>query len=389
MTKRTFSMQNLFIITLILLLGSCGKEKNKYFTIPDQVNDAIETITFKEAGIDEAIIKTMVDSIVSNNYPNIHSVLILRNNKLLFEEYFPGEDQIRGIGKVGILEHHRDSLHDMRSVSKSFVGAAIMIAMEKEKIKSLDQRLFDFFPEFSKQDTGMKRQITIQHLLNMSAGLEWDETIPYTNPMNSEIRMNTSPDAIEFVLSQPMVTEPGTTFNYSGGCSQVLAAIVERATGVSVDKFLEENLFGPLGIENYTWVKAKDGKPSAASGLRLRSRDMAKFGLVYMSNGKWRGKQVIPTSAVAQTIKTQIATPFTDSLIAPYVGYSNQFWIITEIIKADTSTYAQCQGNGGQLIVQDKKNDLLLIVTAGNYNQFLRKSSFDIYADFVYPAIIK
>jgi CubicO group peptidase (beta-lactamase class C family)/pimeloyl-ACP methyl ester carboxylesterase len=356
---------------------------------PDQLNDGIQTATLKEVGLNEKMIQKMVDSIVNGNYPGIHSVLILRNNKLVFEQYWPGYDVVRGKGFVGFVDHHRDSLHDQRSVSKSFVGAAIMIALGQGKIKSLDQKIFEFFPEYAKYDTGMKRQITIQHALNMSAGLEWNEDIPYTDPKNSEVIMNNSPDAIGFVLSQTMADEPGKKFNYSGGCSQLLAAVVEKATGLPVDKFLETNLFIPLGIEKYTWFKIVDGRPSGASGLRLRSRDMAKFGLVYMNDGKWKGKQVIPSSLVQQTMKSQVATPFTDKDY-PDVGYSNQFWIYTQIIDGNSVYYNQAQGNGGQLIVMDKKNSLLLVVTAGNYNRSdLRKTSWEIYGDFIYPAIIK
>lgn len=356
---------------------------------PDQLKDGLQTATLKEVGLNETIIQAMVDSIVNGNYPRIHSVLILRNNKLVFEQYWPGYDVIRGQGFVGFVDHHRDSLHDMRSVTKSFVSAAIMIAVAQGKIKSLNQRLFDFFPEYAKYDTGMKRQITIQYLMNMSAGLEWNENVSYSDPKNSEIVMNNSPDAIDFVLSQTMVDEPGKKFNYSGGCSQVLAAIVEKATGMPVDKFLEINLFKPLGVEKFAWVKIADGKPSAASGLRLRSRDMTKFGLVYMNDGTWNGKQIIPNTIVAQTIKSQITTGDTYPGI-PHIGYSNQFWHITEVIKGDTTRYMQCQGNGGQLIVQDKSNNLLFIITAGNYNRWnLRKNAFDLYTDFVYPAIIR
>ena len=356
---------------------------------PEQLKDGIQTATLKDVGLKERIIKTMVDSIVHGNYPRIHSVLILRNNKLVFEQYWPGFDAIRGQGSVGFVDHHRDSLHDMRSVTKSFVGAAIMIAVAKGKIKSLNQRVFDFFPEYAKYDTGMKKQITIQHLMNMSAGLEWNENVPYNNPINSEVRMNNSPDAIEFVLSQNMVDIPGKKFNYSGGCSQVLAEIILKATGIKVDKFTDEHLFKPLGIERYTWVNNGDGKPSAASGLRLRSRDMVKFGLMFMNNGKWDGKQIISFSLVAETLKSQITTGDTYPAV-PHIGYSNQFWHITEVIRGDTTKYAQCQGNGGQLIMQDKRNNLLLIITAGNYNQWnLRKNAYDLYTDFVYPAIIK
>lgn len=139
---------------------------------PDQLNDGIQTSTLKNVGLNEKFIREMTDSIANGNYSNLHSVLILRNNKLVYENYFPGTDVVRGKGYAGFKNQGRDTLHDQRSVSKSFVSAAIMIAISQGKIKSLYQRVFDFFPEFAKYDTGMKRQITVQHLLNMSAGLE-------------------------------------------------------------------------------------------------------------------------------------------------------------------------------------------------------------------------
>ncbi|MBA3972151.1 MAG: serine hydrolase, partial [Bacteroidetes bacterium] len=316
-------------------------------------------------------------------------VLILRNNKLVYEQYFPGTDVTRGVGFVGFKDHHRDSLHDVRSITKSVVGAAILIAHAQGKIKSLNQRVFDFFPEYAKHDTGMKKQITVQHLLNMTAGIEWDEEISYLDPRNSEIKMNNASDAIEFVLSQIIIDTPGKKYNYSGGCTQVLAAIVAKATGIPVDKFCEQYLFKDLGIEKFTWAKIRSGDPSAASGLRMRSRDLAKFGLLFLNNGKWNQKQIIPAHLVARTLTSQATTQYADSIV-PFVGYSNQFWIYTEKIKGELVDYVQTQGNGGQIILLDKKNDLELIITAGNYNRRdLRKNSYDIYTDFVYPAIVR
>jgi CubicO group peptidase (beta-lactamase class C family) len=168
----------------------------------------------------------------------------------------------------------------------------------------------------------------------------------------------------------------------------VLAAIIEKVTGMAADKFTEQYLFKPLGIENYTWVKNRDGKPSGASGLRMRSRDMAKFGLLFMNNGKWAGQQIIPSELVVQTLKSQVTTPFKYSSV-PHIGYSNLFWVTTEIIEGKTITYAQCQGNGGQIITMDKQSNLVLIITAGNYNRELPKGSWDIFPDFVYPAVLK
>jgi CubicO group peptidase (beta-lactamase class C family)/pimeloyl-ACP methyl ester carboxylesterase len=357
---------------------------------PLQLNDGIQTATLKDVSIDENIIRAMTGSITNGNYPNIHSVLLIRNNKLVYEKYFPGNDVIRSDGKTsyGFTNHHHDSLHDLRSVTKSIIGASVLIAQAQGKIKNLNQRVFDFFPEYAQHDTGLKKQITVQHLLNMSAGLEWNENISYLDPKNSETQMSRSPDAIEYVLSQTLVDTPGKKFNYSGGCSQVLAAIVEKVSGMPVDQFLEQYLFNPLGIKSI-WIRFRDGKPSAASGLRIRSRDMAKFGLLYLNNGNWNGKSIIPPQFVEQTLQSQVTTTY-NSGQESYVGYSNQFWLPTYIVPDGKSYVVEAVGNGGQLILISKELNLVLIVTAGNYNiRNLPKDTYHIYRDFVYPAVSK
>ena len=313
--------------------------------------------------------------------------MIIRDNRLVYEEYFSGEDERRG-RRLGVVEHNRDTLHDLRSVTKSVVSAAVMIAVAKGKIKSVEQPIFDFFPEYIEHATGMKKDITIKDLLTMSSGLEWNEAISYTDPRNSETSMDNSSDPIGFVLSQKAIQKPGTVFNYCGGCTQVLAAIVKKSTGLDVDEFAAKNLFAPLGISKFEWLKRRSGMPIAASGLRLRSRDMAKFGLLYMNKGKWDGERIIPSNLVDYSLKEQILTPH--KVVGGSIGYGYQFWRWAFPINNVAVSLVGAGGNGGQLIVIDKKLDLIVIITAGNYNRSdLKKSSFNIYPDLIYPAVDK
>lgn len=371
------------ILTLALFI-SCKEQDGSSVKKPDRLDDGILTASLKVAEMDEAIIKSMQDSVTAGVYQNIHSILIFRNNKLVYENYFPGNDEVRMKGFVGFVEHHPDSLHDIRSISKSVTSAAVMIAVAQGKIKTVNQRLFDFFPEFAKYDTGMKRQITIKHLLNMSAGLYWGEDLSY----NDSLKKGTVSDAFDFILLQPMRDTPGRKFEYSSSYTQLLAEIIERATGMNIEKFTARFLFQPLGISNYEWTLERNGLISAWAGLRMRSRDLLKFGMLYLNGGIWKGKQIIPLHLVEQSLMSQISTPYGDSIL--YAGYGDQFWIYTETIKGSQVTYAQAQGNGGQIVVIDKQSNLVLVLTAGNYDQTnLWKSSWDIYADFIYPAIMK
>jgi CubicO group peptidase (beta-lactamase class C family) len=361
-----------------------GGEASTVYKKPDQLNDGIQTATLKDVGIDEKIINAMTDSITNGNYTNVHSVLISRNNKLAYEQYWPGEDEVRMKGKVGVVPHHRDSLHDIRSITKSITSAAIMVAIAQGKIKSVNQRIFEFFPQYARYDTGTKQQITIQHLLNMTSGLEWQGT----NDFMDSMKLTNASAAIEFVLKQRLLDTPGTKFNYSDGSTQVLAAILEKVTGIDIKKFTTQFLLQPLGIKHFEWTKQESGLISAWAGLRMRSRDLLKFGMLYLNEGKWNGKQIIPAHLVQQSLTSQITTPFGDSLL--HLGYSNQFWVFTDNINGIPANYSRASGNGGQIIVIDRQNKVVMVTTAGNYYQTdLRKSSWDLYYDFVFPAVIR
>jgi len=120
-------------------------------------------------------------AIENGTYPNIHSVLISHHGKLVYEKYWPGKDERWG-DSLGVIIHAKDSLHDIRSISKSIVSACVGIAIQQRKIKSADQKVVDFFPEYAKQDTGIKSLLTVKHLLTMSSGLTWNEDVPYDNP---------------------------------------------------------------------------------------------------------------------------------------------------------------------------------------------------------------
>lgn len=161
-----------------------------------------------EMNIDSSTINKLSAEIEQGTYPNIHSLLIARHNKLVFEKYWSGNDENWG-KKLGLMYHDQNTLHDVRSISKSIVSACIGIAIQQGKIKSVNQKIFEFFPEFTRQDTGWKSLLTIKHLLSMTSGIIWNEEIPYDDPENSEIKMANSHNPMGYVLSQPMETPPG------------------------------------------------------------------------------------------------------------------------------------------------------------------------------------
>ena len=232
----------------------------------------------------------------------MHAILIERHGQLIYEEYFDGFDEKWGtsLGRVSMTV---ESKHDLRSVTKSVVSALVGIAHGEGAIKSLDQPVVKWFPEYPELDTPDRRRVTLAHVLSMTLGFEWNEDVPYSNPRNDEIRMTRDAKPLQYALSRPFAVDPGSDFNYNGGLTQVMAAVLVRATKTSLQEYARTKLFEPLGITDVEWVGDLAGMPSAASGLRLRARDAAKFGSLYLHGGKWNGKQVIPSDWVERSTR--------------------------------------------------------------------------------------
>ena len=368
-----------FSIVLIFLSGCFRPDKKA-----ERGNgEGSPSASIADSGMDTVALKKVDTAIRNGTYPNIHSLLIARHGKLLYENYWPGKDESWGLD-LGVIAHGKDSLHDIRSISKSIVSACVGIAVQQGKIKSVDQKILDFFPGHEKLDTGLKSLLTIKHLLSMSSGFAWNEDVPYDNPENSEIKMIRSPDPVAYVLSQPMEAPPGKVWKYNGGTTQLLAAIIEKTTAKKIDDFANENLFQPLGIMRFEWAKYPGTNlPAAASGLRLRSRDLLNFALLYNNHGKWNDKQLVPEKWIEESFLPQVKRPGEGA-------YGYQFWLWEEKIGDSKIPLVACIGNGDQRIFFDKTNDLLVVITAGNYNKWnIKNDASALLRDYVYPALSK
>jgi len=320
----------------------------------------LPTASLEEVGMDKQVIRELIDDIKKGFYPNRHSLLIYKDDNLVLEEYFPGKDQNWG-RELGIVHHHENSLHDMRSVSKSIVSTCIGIAIAQGKIKSVDQAIFDFFEDYQRFNNEGREELTIKHLLNMTSGLKWNEEVPYNNPENSEIQMINSGDGIGFVLSRELVAAPGAVWNYNGGTTELLAELILRVSGQNIHEFAKEFVFKPLGIDRSEWtISPATNTPAAASGLRLTSIDMLKYGILYQNGGKWGDLQIIPKGWVQESFKPHLELPFG--------SYGYQFWIFNIDIDGGILKIPTAVGNGDQRIYFDQKNDLVVVTTAGNYN---------------------
>lgn len=245
----------------------------------------------KDVGIDERVLAELSDQTTSKEFQNIHSILTIKNGKLVFEEYFQGyewdwdADQFQG----EFTHFDSEMRHPIMSVSKVFTSTLVGIAIEQGLIEGLDESVFTFFPDYSRLIDSQKEDITLKHLITMRSGLQWNVIeIPVSthNPKNDVLHMNISTDPIGFVLSKPLVAEPGSKWYYSNGDAALIGEVIKLSTGMGLDQFVEKHLFIPLGITDFHWRRYGDSDVVAAGGvLELRPRDMAKLGYLYLNGG--------------------------------------------------------------------------------------------------------
>lgn len=201
---------------------------------PEQVADGWETASLASVGMDPEPLTQMMDSLRAGAYPEVHSVVIVKDGRLVFEEYFPGHDF--GYSSPSYLGDYvgfgRTTRHNTHSATKSVISALVGLAMDQALLGGEDRPVFDFFPDYEQYRVGEKGSITIRDMLTMTSGLEWHEwDAPLSGGRNSIDAFNRAADPIGYVLSQPLLHAPGTVFNYSGGTVNVLCQMVARAAG--------------------------------------------------------------------------------------------------------------------------------------------------------------
>ena len=310
----------------------------------------------------------------------LHSVYILHKGVVLAERYYSGGDQRWG-DPLGEITQSPSQLHDLRSVSKSITSLLYGIALEEGVVPDLDAVVVDQFPEYEDLvKDPERRKILIRDVLSMQMGTEWDENLPYSDPRNSEIAMENSSDRYRFILDRPMVSTPGEQWIYNGGATALIAGLITRGAGKPLDVYAKEKLFTPLSITDFEWISGRDGVPSAASGLRLNIHDLAKIGSMVVDNGNWQGKQIVSSDWMEKSF-----TPRADLTIGLRYGY---FWWLSP--NGSPPHWAAGFGNGGQRLVVDQTNQLVMVIYAGNYNQRNAwQLPVKIITEFVLPTVFQ
>lgn len=321
-------------------------------------DDKYDTLKIKElkGNIEEAVFK------------NITSIVVIKNNKLLIEEYFNGAD--------------RNTLHDTRSVGKSFASTLLGMAIDDGYISGENKTLKDFY-DLGKcsNDAPAKHNITLKDLLTMSSVFDGDDG-NFDSPGNEE-NMYPTTDWVKFALDLPVDTTQKGKWRYFTAGAVILGDILNKKVPGGLEKYAAERLFKPLHISSFQWQYTPQGVPNTAGGLQLNALDLAKYGLLYLNKGKCNGKQVLSPVWVEKTFTRYKSIPGRKE---EYYGYL--FWNKTYKVKGTNYETFYCAGNGGNKIFVFKDQPLVIVVTATAYGAAYAHPQVDkIIEDFVLPAI--
>jgi CubicO group peptidase (beta-lactamase class C family) len=325
-----------------------------------------------EAGFADNLEALLDKAIAEKRIWNLHGIVVVRNGRLALERYFDGEDDARG-KPLGMVSFKPDTLHDLRSASKSVVGLLYGIALAAGKVPPPEQPLAQSFPEYADLFADPARgRWTVHHVLSMTMGTDWDElSVPYTDPANSEIAMDRAPDRYRYVLERPIVMEPGKRWVYCGGATALLDRIIAKGTGKSLHDYAREVLFDPLGMGPTDWFKGHDGELIAASGIRMLPRDLARIGQLLLRGGALDDRVVVPPEWIARC--TSSVVPIDEVREYGYHWYLGRIGFETPTAprwnRSRLERYWSAAGNGGQRLIIFPGLDLLVVTMFGNYDK--------------------
>ncbi|MDF3027070.1 MAG: beta-lactamase [Fluviicola sp.] len=320
--------------------------------------------------IDTAKIELLNKKILTKDYKDITSIVVIKEGKLLLEEYFNGAK--------------RNTLHDTRSVGKSFASTLLGIAIRDGYIKSETQPLNAFYDLKKYQNYSLsKDSIQLKDLLTMSSvltGFDMDQQSP-----GNEEKMYPTANWVDFTLNLPVDESKliEKRWEYFTAGVVVLGDVVHKSVPDGLENYAAKNLFQPLGITNYKWQFTPQKVVNTAGGLQMRSLDFAKYGQLYQNQGLWNGKQILPKDWVGKSLSHQIP-------IAKDEYYGYLFWNkIYEVEGKEYEVY-YCSGNGGNKVIIFKDQPFVIVITATAYNQPYCHSQVDsMIRNYLIPAVVK
>jgi CubicO group peptidase (beta-lactamase class C family) len=343
------SRLGLIVCAFLLVASICGVAVAQERPEPLWPTTGWQTSTPEEQGMDSAVLARLVDFGATLS---LDSLLIARHGRIVLDaSYAP---------------YTSDVPHIINSSTKAVIGTLTALAIKDGLLDSTDHRMLDFFADRSIANLDdRKKAITLQHLLDMTSGIDWKE--PLTGRPESVFEMERSPDWIKFILDRPMAAAPGDTFNYDSGSPHVLSAVITKLTGMSASDYAKARLFGPLGISTWNWRKDPQDISVGGYGLALQPRDMAKIGYLYLHHGQWEDKPLLPPDWVQ---KAEHATLAMNLPGEPELRYSNLFWALPK------KHVYMAVGYHCQLVMVFSELDIVAVTTARDFCPFSRLADF-------------
>jgi len=318
-------------------LPGCNEPDYTYnYQVPKLLCDMLEISGLRDGG-DSASIFSIIPEIIQGQYGRLNSFLILKNNRLVFEEYFYG--------------YTSNKLHQIESSSKSVTSLLVGIAKDKGYIHDINEPIYKIFTSYKHLQAPEYKNITIKHLLTMTAGFS-----------NENDELFQSENRMDYALKRKMINEPGESFNYDGGCTELLGAIIKEKTGMFADAFAKRYLFELLGIINYNWeILKQEGYPCMAGSLELLPRDMLKIGQMVLNDGKFDHKQIVSKEWLKESTSCKVTTHIEND------NYGYQWWNIT--LNSNNKPYncIWANGMGSQFIYIIPELDVVIVTTGYNY----------------------
>jgi len=339
---------------------------------PTELNDGWATATPSSEGLDVEHIRDLVEAIVDQEMTLTHSVLVARRGRLVVEEYFYGFD--------------RTTWHDMRSASKTVTSALVGLAIDRGEIPSVETPALTFFPTYRKYANwdDRKAQITVQHLLNMSSGLDANDSDRNSVAAEGNYQMQTGqPDWTKFALDAPMVADPGSQIVYGGANPLILGGILQAVLEEPVEWFAHRYLFGPLGVQEYRFFHDPAGVLYGGGGMYMRPRDMAKFGQLYLDGGVWNGERLMSEEWVRESLEKR------GRIVNRWENEYGYLWWHSTIQMGDrTVESVEARGAGGQYIYVVPSLEMVVVITSGNYRNGRYRQPEEIMERFILPAAL-
>lgn len=377
-----------------------ANKKAYNYTLPEYNDDGWQVGHLNDFGFDDSKISQLVENIQQGVFPGITSLVIARNSKLLLHQEFE-----RSLSKYDHwADNQKQELHPIHSISKSLLSALVGVAIQEGYIETTDTPFYSLFNySHYKNWNQTKEEMTLKDALTMTLGLEWDEwSSTYNHEDNSmhQLTHNNS-DYVKALLDLPMSHEPGKTFAYNTIASIALGAALETKTNIPLQEFAQYYLFSPLNINDIKWLLTPTKRANTGSGLFLKSRDIAKFGEIYLNQGVWNGLQIIDPDWIEQSLKKHV------ELNLKYTnGYGFQWWLGEFSVKNNLSfddnhliensdlsknrniTTYTARGYGGQFIIIIPEYELVVSFTANNYDNNLYDLPLHLTEKYILPAII-